>query len=553
MKRTLAIILIPLFFILLPILSGCGLKSRPKDDLVKQSVIEEADAEPTDEKAREIIQDSDTERQDYLELENTAQLDDNITPLPEDIEQLDDDAFLESDEKEKQEDRKEEKKEEKQKKPLPYKIQVDVTNQVVTVFGRDNNGKYTKVVRQMICSTGTDATPPPLGTFNMPGQKGRWGYFAKFGVYAQYWSRIKGGILFHSVIFRKPDESTLSVSSLLNLGKKASHGCIRLLVEDAKWIYYNIPAGTEVTKMKGKKNPSLTASLKPKLKPVKIELQTPGPIELLVGESKDINVRVTYQYGVVEQNPSDIEWVVNSDKVVSIKAGTIRALAPGKAEIKATLGNISSSPLMINVKEPAPEIKIAGLAISPKGASLIINFAAIITLKLDAKLLLDDQSEQSVTNQVEWTSSNNELATVQAGLVTAVNPDTVTISAKYKEGGKEYTASVDIKIIKPVGIIIKAASGKSLSIEVDEQITLEAELEYSDGSREKISSGLEWNTNNTSVVSVKNGTVKGLAPGQATITVKYKGLEGNCIIDVAAPPEPPDPGSENPPESPDEP
>jgi hypothetical protein len=37
-------------------------------------------------------------------------------------------------------------------------------------------------------------------------------------------------------------------------------------VEDAKWIYDNISAGTEVTVVKGKKNPALTASLKPRLK-----------------------------------------------------------------------------------------------------------------------------------------------------------------------------------------------------------------------------------------------------------------------------------------------
>ncbi|HAH78565.1 MAG TPA: L,D-transpeptidase, partial [Ruminococcaceae bacterium] len=30
------------------------------------------------------------------------------------------------------------------------------------------------------------------------------------------------------------------------LGEPASHGCIRLPVEDAKWIYDNIPEGTKV-------------------------------------------------------------------------------------------------------------------------------------------------------------------------------------------------------------------------------------------------------------------------------------------------------------------
>ena len=35
-------------------------------------------------------------------------------------------------------------------------------------------------------------------------------------------------------------------SSVNNLGRKASHGCVRLSVEDAKWIYNNCPVNTKV-------------------------------------------------------------------------------------------------------------------------------------------------------------------------------------------------------------------------------------------------------------------------------------------------------------------
>ena len=36
------------------------------------------------------------------------------------------------------------------------------------------------------------------------------------------------------------------VGSESNLGRKASHGCIRLKIDDAKWIYDNCPYGTTV-------------------------------------------------------------------------------------------------------------------------------------------------------------------------------------------------------------------------------------------------------------------------------------------------------------------
>lgn len=40
---------------------------------------------------------------------------------------------------------------------------------------------------------------------------------------------------------------TLSVKSFEALGTPASHGCVRLLVSDAKWIYDNCKEGTIIT------------------------------------------------------------------------------------------------------------------------------------------------------------------------------------------------------------------------------------------------------------------------------------------------------------------
>ena len=98
----------------------------------------------------------------------------------------------------------------------------------------------------MVCSTGKDATPTPKGTFTTTSPVARWGYFPKYDVWGQYLYRINGSILFHSVLYTDSNESSLIAGSLYKLGTKASHGCVRLSVDDAKWIYTNCPAGTTV-------------------------------------------------------------------------------------------------------------------------------------------------------------------------------------------------------------------------------------------------------------------------------------------------------------------
>lgn len=147
--------------------------------------------------------------------------------------------------------------------PVPFAITVDVTNQVTTVYGRDAEGNYSVVVREMLCSTGTRSYPSDIGEFTLNGRTARWCYFPKWGGHAQYWTRINSSIAFHSVCYNSVSVMDLSVSSYKNLGKRASHGCIRLLVADAKWIYDNVGAGTVVTIRDDlPADPELVASLK---------------------------------------------------------------------------------------------------------------------------------------------------------------------------------------------------------------------------------------------------------------------------------------------------
>lgn len=122
-----------------------------------------------------------------------------------------------------------------------YLIKVNKQQNCVTIYEKDTDGNYTVPVKAMICSTGS-ATP--LGTYNTM-TKYRWKLLLD-DVWGQYSTRIVGGILFHSVWYYKPDPSTLSAVQYNKLGTTCSHGCVRLTVEDAKWIYDNCPIGTTV-------------------------------------------------------------------------------------------------------------------------------------------------------------------------------------------------------------------------------------------------------------------------------------------------------------------
>ena len=164
--------------------------------------------------------------------------------------------------------------------PVPFAITVDVANQVTTVYGRDEAGNYNVVVRQMLCSTGLKATPSDVGDWVLNGRQARWCYFPKWGSYARYWTRINSSIAFHSVIYYSVSTTNMNTSSYYKLGKRASHGCIRLSVADAKWIYDNVGAGTVVSIVEGMDpDPELRDALKlPKLnEKTQTPVETPEP------------------------------------------------------------------------------------------------------------------------------------------------------------------------------------------------------------------------------------------------------------------------------------
>ena len=120
-----------------------------------------------------------------------------------------------------------------------YYIKVNNSANVVTIYERD--GEILKPLKAMLCSTGR--ATPSSGQYKIQSRRTKWR--ALFGnVYGQYATNIVGNILFHSVPYTSQNPGTLEYEEYDKLGTSASMGCVRLKVEDAKWIYDNIPAGT---------------------------------------------------------------------------------------------------------------------------------------------------------------------------------------------------------------------------------------------------------------------------------------------------------------------
>jgi hypothetical protein len=186
--------------------------------------------------------------------------------------------------------------------PDKYYILLDLRNQIVTVFEKDEKGEYTKVVRRFLCSSGRtdvdeadpedEATPTPRGVWKIGGRE-RFGKFANFsGEYARYWVQIVGSIYFHSLLFSKRSVNAMKRQPYADIGEKVSHGCVRLYVEDAKWLYYYACPGTTV---------EISAT-----EPSNSDLRRALKCRLSFAEYNEIQKRITDE---AEELPNKRAWV----------------------------------------------------------------------------------------------------------------------------------------------------------------------------------------------------------------------------------------------------
>ena len=144
----------------------------------------------------------------------------------------------------------------------PYYIEVIRNQNVVIVYGLDENKQYSKIVKVFVCSAGK-GNNTPTGTFKT--SSGHvWGSLFG-GVYGQYSTRITGHILFHSVPYYSKNKGDLEWEEYNKLGTKASAGCIRMTVRDVKWIYDQVADGTTVRIYDGNLPSGVTKPSAPKI------------------------------------------------------------------------------------------------------------------------------------------------------------------------------------------------------------------------------------------------------------------------------------------------
>ncbi|RAV15546.1 Ig-like domain-containing protein [Paenibacillus contaminans] len=273
-----------------------------------------------------------------------------------------------------------------------------------------------------------------------------------------------------------------------------------------------IAAGeAEITATYGGKTVSVT---------VKVDLadKLKASVTLLVfdiGETKSVTVTATDAKGKDTNVTKDAEWSSANEAIAQVSEGVITPISRGKTTVTAKYGGRSVSvTLEIGV--------VQSLSVDKK----FITTKTGETVQLQLNASLTDGSKKDVTAEATWKSSNYKIADVtDGGMVTAMASGNTNITASF--GGKSISIPIEInklKYLKTDKILIQMAAGS--------QENVKATATFEDQTDMDVTIPALWTTSNLRVADVKDGVIRAVSKGKATITVTYGKMKTTVTVTV---------------------
>lgn len=208
-----------------------------------------------------------------------------------------------------------------------------------------------------------------------------------------------------------------------------------------------------------------------------------------------------------------ITWTSSDPKIVSVdNNGRVTAKAPGKAVIYCGTDGGSKAGCKVTVNYPVTKVKL-----NKTKATLCIK------CKLSLKATLTPLT--GINKSLKWTTSDKKVATVdQKGNVVAKAAGKATVTVTAVSGKK---ASCVITVC-PVPSKVKL-NKKAVTLKKGKTYTLKASL-----TPKNAKTTYKWSSSNKKIATVdKNGKVKAVKKGKATVTVKTaNGKKATCKITV---------------------
>ena len=220
-------------------------------------------------------------------------------------------------------------------------------------------------------------------------------------------------------------------------------------------------------------------------------------------------------------------WSISiADGDATISCGNVGDLQYNASSPRFTTYTSNQTLPQIYARTAAPVVPVAVTGVTLDKTSAEIEVGK--TLTLTATVAPENATNKNVT----WASSDEKIATVANGVVTAKAEGSVTITVKTEDGDKTATCAITVKpsttpVVDVTGVTLDKTSAE---IEVGKTLTLTATVAPENATNKNVT----WASSDEKIATVADGVVTAVAEGTATITVKTEdgGKTATCAITV---------------------
>jgi uncharacterized protein YjdB len=257
------------------------------------------------------------------------------------------------------------------------------------------------------------------------------------------------------------------------------------------------------------------------------------------GNTHQFHAVGSYTDNIPRDITSQVTWASSDPNIASVSnaQGTIglaQSITPatghtGSTTITATdpgTGYSGSATLTVT------DAVLRQIAITPPNPSLPKGTSQNLT----AMGTYSDSTTQDLTSAVTWSSSDEGVVGVSAGVANGLELGTATVTATHPSAGVSGTTAVTVTAAELKSIAVEPSTS---SIAKGTSVQFAAIGTYSDSSTRNITADVAWTSGDEAVATVSNSTgnqgfASGAGTGSTAVTATKDGVSGSANITVTA-------------------
>ena len=287
--------------------------------------------------------------------------------------------------------------------------------------------------------------------------------------------------------------------------KALSNSTIRLTVDENP-SYEKRSGKIEVKQKNGELSHTITVNQAQRIAVTSVELNKTS-LRINVGESETLVATIKPE----NATDKDVTWSSSDSAIATVdETGKVTAVKEGSATITAKAGE-KTAECKVNVYVAVTSIEL--------------NKTALSLIEGESETLIATVKPDNATDKtVTWSSSDEKIATVKDGKVTAVKVGEATITAKAGDKSAECKVTVS-----PVPVSSVTLDKTSLELEIGQKATLVATVKPDNAADKTVT----WSSSDTKIATVDaNGDVFAIGIGDVTITAKAGDKTAECKVTV---------------------